>query len=77
VFLGASLLSAYSVGMAIPFLIAAVGIGWVTTILRKYGKLLHYVEIIMGIILVILGVMLMFNILPYLSRFGSILNLGL
>ncbi len=33
---GASLLMAYSAGLAIPFLVAAFGIGWVTTILRKY-----------------------------------------
>ena len=36
--LGAMLLSAYSIGLAIPFLIAALGIGWVTTTLKKYSK---------------------------------------
>lgn len=47
---GALLLTAYSVGLAIPFLIAALGISWVTTLLRKYGKVMHYVEIAMGIL---------------------------
>src|SRR5512147_354473 len=56
--LGATLLTAYSIGLAIPFLIAALGIGWVTTILRKYNKTMRYVEIAMGVILVIIGVML-------------------
>jgi cytochrome c-type biogenesis protein len=55
---GVSLLSAYSAGLAIPFLIAALGVGWVTLILRKYGRTMHYVEIAMGVILVIVGVML-------------------
>src|SRR5512141_522129 len=55
---GVSLLSAYSAGLAIPFLFAALGIGWVSATLRKYGKVMHYVEIGMGTILVILGVML-------------------
>ena len=36
--LGARLLSAYSAGLAVPFLVAAFGIGWVTASLRKYGK---------------------------------------
>jgi cytochrome c-type biogenesis protein len=55
---GVTLLSAYSAGLAIPFLIAALGVGWVTLTLRKYGKVMHYVEISMGVILVIIGFML-------------------
>src|SRR5512147_2143674 len=50
---GVSLLSAYSAGLAIPFLFAALGIGWVSATLRKYGKITHYVEIGMGVILLI------------------------
>ena len=56
--LGVSLLTAYSAGLAIPFLIAALGIGWVGVVLRKYGKTMRYVEIAMGVILVIIGFML-------------------
>jgi len=66
---GAGLLSAYSAGLAVPFLIAALGIGWVTAILRKYGKVMRYTEIIMGVLMVIIGVMLMtgaFNIIATL-----------
>jgi cytochrome c-type biogenesis protein len=66
---GVILLSAYSAGLAIPFLIAALGIGWVTTILRKYNKVMRYTEIIMGVLMVIIGVMLMtgaFNIIATL-----------
>jgi cytochrome c-type biogenesis protein len=55
---GVIMLSAYSAGLAIPFLIAALGIGWVTTILRRYGKVMRYTEIVMGILMVIIGVML-------------------
>jgi cytochrome c-type biogenesis protein len=39
------LLAAYSLGLAIPFLIAALGVGWITKLLRKYGKVMHYIEI--------------------------------
>ena len=52
---GVTLLSAYSAGLAIPFLLAALGIGWVSITLKKYGKVMHYVEIAMGVILVIIG----------------------
>jgi cytochrome c-type biogenesis protein len=66
---GVVLLSAYSAGLAVPFLIAALGIGWVTTILRKYNKVMRYTEIIMGVLMVIIGIMLMtgaFNIIATL-----------
>lgn len=55
---GVALLSAYSAGLAIPFLLAALGIGWVTVILKKYGQVMHYVEVVMGVVLVIVGYML-------------------
>jgi len=74
---GTKLLSAYSVGLAIPFLIAALGIGWVTNIMQKYAKLTHYVEIIMGVILIIVGFMLFFGILAQLNRFGFFFDLGI
>lgn len=74
---GASLLSAYSAGLAIPFLLAALGIGWVTAILRKYGKVMRYVEIGMGVVLVIVGGMLIFGVFNLLSRYGMWFDFGL
>ncbi len=65
---GASLLMAYSAGLAIPFLVAAFGIGWVTTILRKYNKVMHYAEIVMGVILIIVGVMLFSGIFELIAQ---------
>ncbi|GAB4400198.1 MAG: cytochrome c biogenesis protein CcdA [Anaerolineales bacterium] len=75
--MGAALLSAYSAGLAIPFLIAALGIGWVTNILRKYGKVMHYIEIAMGVILIIVGAMLMLGIFEWMARFGVFVDFGL
>lgn len=69
---GATLLSSYSAGLAIPFLIAALGIGWVSTILRKYNKTMRYVEIVMGVVLVIVGVLLFsgtFELIAQRSQF--------
>ena len=55
---GVTLLSAYSVGLAIPFLLAALGIGWITVILKKYSQTMHYVEVTMGVVLVVVGYLL-------------------
>jgi cytochrome c-type biogenesis protein len=68
---GVSLLSAYSAGLAIPFLIAALGVGWVSVTLRKYGKVMHYVEIAMGVVLVILGIMLFAGIFERIAQAGQ------
>jgi cytochrome c-type biogenesis protein len=69
--LGAMLLTAYSVGLAIPFLVAALGIGWVTTILKKYNKTMRYVEIAMGVILVIIGAMLFAGVFELIAQRGQ------
>ncbi len=74
---GASLLTAYSAGLAIPFLVAALGIGWVGTALRKYGKAMHYIEIAMGVVLVIVGIMLFSGTFELLARYGSFVDFGL
>jgi cytochrome c-type biogenesis protein len=74
---GASLLTAYSAGLAIPFLIAALGVGWVATILRRYGKVMLYAEIVMGVILIIVGAMLFFGIFQRLAQFGPFVDFGL
>jgi len=56
---GAVLLTAYSAGLAIPFLVASMQIGLVTTALKRYGKIMHYVEVGMGIILILVGILLL------------------
>lgn len=77
IFEGMKLLSVYSAGLAIPFLIAALGIGWVVKIIVKYGKAMRYVELVMGIILIIIGAMLFFGTLETLNRFGFFIDFGL
>jgi len=67
---GALLLSAYSAGLAIPFLLAATQIGWVSYLLRRYAKLSHYVERITGIVLIAVGLLL------FLGRFSTLGTLG-
>ncbi|NUQ84122.1 MAG: cytochrome C biogenesis protein [Anaerolineales bacterium] len=68
---GVTLLSAYSAGLAIPFLVAALGVGWVTLTLRKYGKLMRYVEIVMGVVLVAVGFLLFSGIFARIAAAGQ------
>lgn len=71
---GVLLLSAYSLGLAIPFLVAAISIGSVMVVLRRYGKVMFYVEKVMGVILIIVGLMLFFGRFETLAQFGSFLG---
>ncbi len=68
---GVSLLTAYSAGLGIPFLLAALGVGWVSLTLRKYGKVMRYVEVGMGLILVIVGIMLFTGIFERIAAAGQ------
>ncbi len=74
---GAVLLAAYSAGLAVPFLLAALSIDWVTVILQKYSRLSRIVEILMGITLIIVGAMLTLGVFSYIARLGNLFNLGL
>lgn len=74
---GVSLLSIYSLGMALPFLIAALGVGWVTDVLRKYGKVMHRIQIVMGILLILVGVMLFLGIYQQLATFDRLIDFGI
>lgn len=68
---GALLLASYSAGLAIPFLIATTQISLVTIAIRKYGKLMHYVEVGMGVLLIVVGLMLVFGLFTRLAIIGS------
>ena len=70
---GVILLSAYSIGMAIPFLLAALGIGQVTMLLRRHHRTIHYLSIATGILLVVIGVMLLTGTLESLAKFTPLI----
>ncbi len=74
---GVVLLSAYSVGLAIPFLLAALGIGRITQLLRRHGSVIRYLSMATGVVLVIVGVLLFTGTLERLARFGFFVDFGL
>lgn len=75
--LGIILMTAYSIGLAIPFLLTALGIGRITELLRKRQRLVRYISIATGVLLIVVGVMLFSGTLEQLARFGFFINLGL
>jgi len=74
---GTTLGVAYSAGLAIPFLLAALGIGWVIMILRRYTKVMRIVELIMGVLLVVVGILLFLGSFNILANYIPIINFGL
>jgi cytochrome c-type biogenesis protein len=49
----------YSAGLAVPFLVAALGIGWVILLLKRYKRALRIIEIAMGVVLILVGALLL------------------
>jgi cytochrome c-type biogenesis protein len=74
---GAVLLSAYSIGLAIPFLLAALGVGRVTNLMRQHSRLIRYISLATGVLLVVIGFMLMTGTLERLAQFGFFIDFGL
>lgn len=58
---GAFLLSIFSLGLAIPFLIIAAGIGSASAHIAKLSKYLNFVSVIGGLFLIFLGILLVTN----------------
>ena len=74
---GTTLGIAYSAGLAIPFLAAALGIGWVSIILHRYYKVMRVVEVAMGILLIVVGILLFLGSFNVLAIYIPAINFGL
>ncbi len=69
-FQGGFLLFVFSMGLAIPFLLIAAGIGAVSSAITKITRYLHWVEIIGGAFLILLGILLLTNKMVLLISWG-------
>jgi cytochrome c-type biogenesis protein len=74
---GALLLTVYSAGLAIPFLVTALGIGWIASGINKIKRYVLIIEKIMGGILIIVGLLLFLGIFEQIARFGYFVNFGI
>src|SRR5215469_268773 len=64
---GVILLTFYSAGLSIPFLLTAIGIGRFLAFYQRFRKHLHTVEVFSGILLVAIGGLIFVNGLAWLS----------
>jgi cytochrome c-type biogenesis protein len=71
---GVLLLAVYSAGLAIPFLLAALGIVQFLKFYQRFRKYLHAVELFSGFLLLFVGGLVFFNKLTWLVRKLSFLN---
>ena len=71
---GVFLLSVYSAGLAIPFLLTALGIGRFLKFYQNFRKHLHTMEVCSGVLLLAVGGLVFFNRLTWLATKLSFLN---
>jgi cytochrome c-type biogenesis protein len=70
---GVGLLSVYSLGLAVPFLLAALALDWFLQVFKRFRRWIPVVEKASGVLLIVLGLLLLtgrFTVLSsYLTRF--------
>jgi cytochrome c-type biogenesis protein len=71
---GVLLLAVYSAGLAIPFLLTALGIGKFMVFYKNFRKYLHAVEVFSGALLLFVGGLVFVNKLTWLSTKLTFLN---
>lgn len=71
---GVLLLTAYSVGLAVPFLLTALGIGQFLRFYQSFRRYLHAVEVLSGALLLFVGSLIFLNKLTWLSGKLGFLN---
>ncbi len=72
--LGILLLAIYSAGLAVPFLLTALGIGQFLKFYQRFRKYLHAVELLSGVLLLFVGGLVFVNKLTWLAGKLSFLN---
>jgi cytochrome c-type biogenesis protein len=71
---GILLLAVYSAGLAVPFLLTALGIGQFLQFYQRFRKHLHAVELFSGVLLLFVGGLVFMNKLTWLAGKLSFLN---
>jgi cytochrome c-type biogenesis protein len=72
---GVVLLFAYSLGLAVPFVLVGLAFGRLTTTLARARQWLWVVELVAGVILVVFGVLLLTDNVTWVStQLSNLLN---
>jgi len=75
-FKGIILLFTYSLGLGIPFILSGIFINYFFKAFSKIKRHFRKIEIIAGILLIILGIFVFFDIIQILSNFLPQINVG-
>jgi cytochrome c-type biogenesis protein len=73
---GSLLLLVYSMGLGVPFVLAALAFDWVSARLGWVKRHYKGIQVTSGLVLVVLGVLMMFGILQQLSRWMPVVSPG-
>jgi cytochrome c biogenesis protein CcdA len=71
---GVFLLAVYSTGLAVPFLLTAIGINQFLRFYQRFRRHLHTVEVLSGVLLLFVGGLIFLNRLAWLSGKLGFLN---
>jgi cytochrome c-type biogenesis protein len=74
---GILLLTSYSLGLGIPFLLVGLAFGPLSGVLRKANRYLNLISIISGVLLALMGILIFTDSLSFLSQYSSFFELGL
>jgi cytochrome c-type biogenesis protein len=74
VFKGILLLAIYSMGLAVPFLLAAFLIERFLKFYNRFKFFMHAIEVSSGVLLILLGILLVFGRFTLISNYLSFLN---
>ena len=68
---GMLLLTAYSLGLGVPFLIAGYALEWAARTIRRLNRHAHAVEVASGGLMVAMGLLVMFNVMTWIASYAS------
>jgi cytochrome c-type biogenesis protein len=69
---GALLLTAYSLGLGIPFLLTAAGVAPVSSLLKRHKNLMRYANPALGALLILIGILIFTDTLQALAGYAFI-----
>jgi len=73
---GSLLLLVYSMGLGVPFVLAALAFDWVSARLGWVKRHYRGIQVTAGLVLVVFGVLMMFGVLQELSRWMPVVSPG-
>lgn len=75
--MGILLLAAYSLGLAVPFVLTAYAIGSFSKYFSKVSRYMNAISIISGVLLIVMGVLIFTDKIAVLSRYFDFFNINI